>query len=144
MGVTTEHFAGQSDFDLVEAARRGDREAFAELIIRHRRTALAVTARLMGSEDLASDAVQEATLLAMTDLDRLTWPERFGAWLCGIALNVARRWLRELRSISLTEGLTVADVAPGPDEQVEAAEFAAAVRRAIAGLADEQRDAVLL
>jgi RNA polymerase sigma factor (sigma-70 family) len=142
--VTTERFAGQADVDLVEAARRGDREAFAELIIRHRRTALAVTARLMGSDDLASDAVQEATLLAMTGLDRLLWPERFGAWLCGIALNVARRWLRELRSISLTPGLAVADVAPGPDEQVEAAEFAAAVRRAIAGLADGQRDAVLL
>jgi RNA polymerase sigma factor (sigma-70 family) len=142
--VTTERFAGQADFDLVGAARRGDREAFAELIIRHRQTALAATARLMGSEDLASDAVQEATLLAMTGLDRLLWPERFGAWLCGIALNVARRWLRELRSISLTPGLAVADVAPGPDEQVEAAEFAAAVRCAIAELADGQRDAVLL
>lgn len=142
--MTVERSAGHADLELVEAARRGDREAFAELIIRHRRAALAVTARLMGSVDLAGDVVQEATLLAMTNLDRLLWPERFGAWLCGIALNVARRWLRELRSVSPTEGLAVADVAPGPDEQVEAAELAGAVRRAIASLADGQRDAVLL
>jgi len=40
--------------------------------------------------------------------------------------------------------MTLADDAASPDELVEAAEMAAAVRHAIAGLADGQRDAVLL
>lgn len=142
--MTTDRFIGRLDADLVEDARRGDRAAFAELVERHRRTALAVSARLLGSEDLAGDAVQEATLVAMTALDRLRSPDRFGAWLCGIALNVARRWLRELRSIPVTPVFAPADSTPGPEEQTEAAESAAAVRSAIAGLAEGQRDAVLL
>lgn len=85
----------------MEAARGGDREAFAELVTRHRATALALSGRLLGSADLAGDAVQEATVVAMLGLDRLRSGDRFGAWLCGIALNVARRWLRELRTAPL-------------------------------------------
>lgn len=142
--MSRRRFDGWADAGLVEAARGGDRDAFAELIGRHRGTALAVSARLLGSMDLAGDAVQEASLLAMTSLDRLRSPERFGAWLCGIALNVARRWLRELRWIPVTPEAAVADGTAGPDEQVEAAQMAAGVRRAVAGLADGQRDAVLL
>jgi len=142
---SSRRFDGWTDAGLVEAAHDGDRDAFAELIVRHRGTALAVSGRLLGSMDLAGDAVQEASLLAMTSLDRLRSPERFGAWLCGIALNVARRWLRELRRIAaVTAESAVGDGAARPDEQVEAAELAAGVRRAVADLADGQRDAVLL
>ena len=142
--MTAEGSVGRPDAELVLAARTGDRDAFTELISRHRRIALAVTVRLLGSEDLAGDAVQEATLVAMTSLERLRSPERFGAWLCGIALNVGRRWLRELRCMPLSSCMALADGAATPDEQVEAAELAAAVRNAIAELADGQRDAVFL
>lgn len=130
------------DADLVAAARLGERDAFAELITRHRPTTLAVIARLLGSQELAGDAVQEATVVAMTALDQLRSADRFGAWLCGIALNVARRWLRELRTVPLTSRIADMATAGGPDEQLEAAELALAVRRAVAGLADGQREAV--
>ncbi len=80
----------------------------------------------------------------MTALDQLRSADRFGAWLCGIALNVARGWLRELRSVPLTSRPADATTTAGPEEQVEAAELALAVRRAVAGLADGQREAVLL
>ncbi|MGH3503016.1 MAG: bifunctional nuclease domain-containing protein [Nocardioidaceae bacterium] len=142
--MSTQDLDGRADASLVAAARRGDRDAFAELIGRHRWTALSVTAELLGSRDLASDAVQEASVVAMTSLDRLRSPESFGAWLCGIALNVARRWLRELRSIAPPLDTPVVDGSPGPAEQVEAAEIAVNVRRAVIRLAEGQRDAVLL
>ncbi len=137
-------FDGWADASLVEAARGGDLDAFGELIARHRGTALTVVGRLLRSHDLAGDAVQEASLLAMTGLERLRSPERFGAWLCGIALNVARRWLRELQRTPFTAVPARPEDSVGPDEYVEVAEIAARVRRAVAGLADGQRDAVLL
>ena len=144
MDVSAPRFDGWDDAALVNAARAGERDAFAQLIIRHRRMAWLATARLLGSQGLAGDAVQEATLLAMTGLDRLRSPERFGAWLTGISLNVARQWLRELSWTPLPPSVAIVDVAAGPDEQVLAAELAAAVRGAVAGLADGQREAVLL
>lgn len=133
-----------SDADPVGRALLGTRESFAELVRRHQATATALAARVLGSEDLARDAVQEAAVAAMTGLDRLRSPDRFGSWFCGIALNVSRRWLRQLRSEWPVAGPDRARDGAGPDELAELADLAARVRAAIAGLADGQREAVLL
>jgi DNA-directed RNA polymerase specialized sigma24 family protein len=94
----------------VRAALLGGKDPLAELVTRHWETAVALAARVLGSPELARDAAQEATVSAMTGLDRLRSPERFGAWFCGIALNVARRWLCQLRPESV--GLPDGDLAP--------------------------------
>jgi RNA polymerase sigma factor (sigma-70 family) len=133
-----------SDADLVREALLGAREPLAELVRRHQRTATALAARVLGSDDLARDAVQEAVVAAMTGLDRLRSADRFGPWFCGIALNVSRRWLRQLRSERPGAGPDRARSGAGPDELAELADLAAAVRAAVAGLADGQREAVLL
>jgi len=133
-----------SDAELVYAARSGLREPMAELLRRHWDVAVLLAERVLGSPDLARDAVQEAAIAAMTDVERLRSPDRFGAWFCGIALNVSRKWLRQLRSERpglLTEPPSNA---AGPAEAAEIADTAARVRRAIAALADGQQDAVRL
>jgi RNA polymerase sigma factor (sigma-70 family) len=133
-----------SDADLVDAARRGDKEAMAELLRRHWNTAVLLAERVLGSPDLARDAAQEAAIAAMTDLERLRSPDRFGAWFCGIALNVSRRWWRQLQPE--VPGLVpdLASASADPAEAAEAADTAARVRGAIAALADGQQDAVRL
>jgi RNA polymerase sigma factor (sigma-70 family) len=133
------------DADLVHAALAGDKDAFAELVTRHRATAVALATRLLGSADLARDAAQEASIAAMTGLSRLRDPERFGPWFCGIALNVSRRWLRAEPAAALTAGLPdQASTELSPAERAELAELALEVRAAVAQLADGQRQAVLL
>ena len=132
------------DADLVRAALLGAKEPFAELVRRHQRTATALAARVLGSDDLARDAVQEAAVAAMTGLDRLRSADRFGPWFCGIALNVSRRWLRQLRAERPDFGPDRAGAGAGPDELAELADLASRVRAAIAELADGQREAVLL
>lgn len=131
------------DAELVGRARAGDRDAFAELVVRHAATARRLAGRMLGDDDLARDAVQEAAVLALVGLDRLANPERFGAWLCGIALNVSRRWLRETRPHHEIAA-EAADPAPGPDEFAAERDIARRVRGAVATLAPGQRDAVLL
>src|SRR5579862_7970848 len=86
------------DAELVQEARRGSKDSMAELLRRHWGTAILLAGRVLGSPDLARDAAQEAAIAAMTDLDRLRSPDSFGAWFCGIALNVSRRWLRQLQA----------------------------------------------
>jgi RNA polymerase sigma factor (sigma-70 family) len=132
------------DADLVRQARGGSREPMAELLRRHWDTAVLLAARVLGSPDLARDAVQEAAVAVMTDLERLRSPDRFGAWFCGIALNVSRRWLRQLRSEVSCRRLDLASACPDPAEAAEMADTAARVRDAIATLADGQQNAVRL
>jgi RNA polymerase sigma factor (sigma-70 family) len=136
--------ARKPDADLVAAARHGAREPLAELISRHWDTAVFLATRVLGSPELARDAAQEAAIAAMTGLGELRSADRFGAWFCGIALNVARRWLRQLRPEIPGLPPDTVSPAPGPAEAAEAADVAARVRSAVAALPDGQRAAVLL
>lgn len=134
----------RTDADLVRDALLGSRGALAELLARHWGTAVFLATRVLGSPELACDAAQEAAIAAMTDLGRLRSPERFGAWFCGIALNVARRWLRQLRAELPGLPADQASSAPGPAEMAESADTSARIRDAIGALPIGQRDAVLL
>ena len=134
--------ADRSDTELVSSARQGDHGAFAALVERHRPMVVSLVRRLAGSDSFAADAAQESAIRALIGLDRLRSPERFGAWYAGIALNVARRWLREVATGPLPEEV-VDSQQLGPAELAEAAEMAQAVRHAVSELAPGQRDATL-
>jgi RNA polymerase sigma factor (sigma-70 family) len=142
----------EQDAALVEAARGGDRAAFAALLARHQSILLAMCRRALEDGDRAEDAAQEAILQALLSLDRLRQPERFGSWLVGIGLNVCRRWHRDqgrdawsweamLGGRRLPEPI---DPEPGPEALAVAADLQGWIDRAVAGLPPGQRAAVML
>lgn len=124
------------DAELVAAACTGDTEAFAGLTTRHRARAEALVARVVGEE--AEDVVQEALLRAYLALPQLREPSRFGAWLCGIALNVAKM---RVRRRALEAGLALEQPL---DETVEERAMLAIVRDAVEVLPLRMREVVLL
>src|SRR5262249_2087050 len=139
------------DAELVAAARDGDRDAFALLVDRHRPLLLRLCARMLGDLFLAEDATQEAALQAMLSLGQLRRPERFGAWLAGIALNVCPQWVTAAgrgpgawEALGGGAALDPADRHAGPAELAEADDLAARIRRAVADLPRGQRAAILL
>jgi RNA polymerase sigma factor (sigma-70 family) len=97
---------GDMQRDLVERARKGDHDAFAEL-------AATAISRLDGAAwlilrdaDQAKDAVQNALVRAWRDLPTLRDPDRFDAWLHRIlvrsCIEEARRLRRHRVDIELT------------------------------------------
>src|SRR3954454_17667332 len=132
------------DADLVAAARGGDRRAFAVLVERHYGVLLATCRRASADGELAADAAQEAVVTALVGLERLRDPERFGAWLIGIGLNLCRRALQERARWARSETADTPAPGPGPQEPAEAAQIAERVRAAIAALPAGQRAAVAL
>ena len=141
----------QDDAALVAAARAGDAAAFAALLKRHRSGVLRLCERLLGPGGDAQDAAQEAALQAFLGLDRLRDGGHFGAWLHGIAANVARRILRHRRVERLVEASDAvrepivlwAAEPPSPEEEALDAEVRAAVRAAVAALPGAARAALL-
>ena len=144
--------ANDSDTALFLSARSGDNDAFCSLLERHRPMLLILCRRILRDTGLAEDAAQEAVLQAMLGLDHLRRPDRFGAWLAGIGLNVCRRWLRD-RSRDYwsweaihggRQALEPDDWQTSPEELAQARDIAARVRHAVADLPYGQRVAVML
>ena len=90
---------------LVERARGGDHDAFAELA-RAAAVRLDQTARLILRDgELARDAVQEGLIRAWRDLRKLRDPDRFDAWVHRLTvhacLDIARQRRRRVIEVEL-------------------------------------------
>jgi RNA polymerase sigma factor (sigma-70 family) len=137
-----------SDADLVRQALSGDKAAFGALVERHRPMAARLAGRMLGDPAAAEDVTQEACLYAFLELGQLRQPERFAAWLVGIALNLCRVHLR-LRRFELSlddeaggrvaEGFTWADAQPSPEASYELRELHQLALDAVAALPLEQQ-----
>lgn len=80
--------------ELVEQARSGDREAFGELVRRHRAAALGLAGSLTQDAYLAEDIVQEALIRAFLHVGSLMDTSRFMPWFHRIVRNQAYMKLR--------------------------------------------------
>jgi RNA polymerase sigma-70 factor, ECF subfamily len=93
--------------ELVERARRGDREAFGVLAGGAVDRLYAVARLLLRDTELAEDATQDALVRAWRDLPSLRDAERFDAWLYRLIVRSCtdigrhrRRWRAEIPVVS--------------------------------------------
>jgi RNA polymerase sigma-70 factor, ECF subfamily len=82
------------DADLVALSRRGQEEAFEELVRRHSPRLHAVSSRIVGREE-AYDVVQDAFLAAYRAIGSFRQEAQFSTWLHRIALNCCYARLRK-------------------------------------------------
>lgn len=83
-----------SDEALVAATKRGDAQAFEELVLRHKQRVLPVALRITNNREDAEDVVQESFHKAFVHLDAFQEKSRFSTWLTRIAMNEAFMLLR--------------------------------------------------
>ena len=104
------------DRDLVEAARRGDREAYADLIRPRGDRLFALAQRILRDVDRTEDAVQEALVIAWRDLPGLRDADRFDAWLHRLVVrSCVREAVRERRVVTNLRVLPLDLPAPTDD-----------------------------
>lgn len=87
------------DRALVDAARRGDRDAFRTLFERYHRRAYALALGVVRHPEDALDVVQEAFVKAYKYLDKFAGNSTFFTWLYRIVMNLAIDHLRKHRRV---------------------------------------------
>ena len=87
--------SGVSDARLVEDVRRGDRDAFGELVERYERRVIRVIMRFVDDYEQARDLAQEAFIRTYERLDQFDPSRRFGPWLFRLAVNLTLDYLRK-------------------------------------------------
>jgi RNA polymerase sigma-70 factor (ECF subfamily) len=144
-----------SDGALVAATKRGDKQAFEELVLRHKQRVLAVAQRITNNREDAEDVVQESFHKAFLHLDAFQERSRFSTWLTRIAMNEAFMLLRRRRGVveSLPESYdddtkssseAFVDQSPNPEESCSQHERTELLTEAINRLSPTIRSTILL
>jgi RNA polymerase sigma-70 factor, ECF subfamily len=104
---------GMSDAELVRLACTGRTEAYAELVHRWAPRVTALCHARLGRAHAADDLAQETLLRGFRSLASLTDAERFGPWLCGIAVRTCLDWLKSKQNQQIPFSAFGADSQPG-------------------------------
>src|SRR5262245_53662847 len=107
-----------SDEQLLDRVFRGERAALDDLFRQHRETAYRVAYRLLGNEEDALDAVQEAFVKVLTHLAGFQGRSSFKTWLLRVVSNAA---LDLGRQRGRRDSLHREELPAGPDRDPPAA-----------------------
>lgn len=132
-----------TDAELVEASRRGERDAFGELVSRYQDVVCAVSYSSTGNWALSQDVAQDTFIAAWRQLGQLREVSRLRAWLCQIARNLARKARQRTDRESLDaepEQVSLDD----PFSTTAQAEVDRVVREALARIPDRYRETLVL
>jgi RNA polymerase sigma-70 factor (ECF subfamily) len=130
------------DTDLVARAAGGDEGAFRVLVKRHERRVYNLAFRMLGREEDARDAAQDAFLSAYRRLSTFRGDAAFGTWLHRITVNASFDILRKRK-----DEPALREEMPEPKPAADHGDRAAAavdVQRALLGVAVEYRAVVVL
>jgi RNA polymerase sigma-70 factor, ECF subfamily len=133
------------DNSLVLLARRGQDEAFDELVRRHSPRVHAVSSRIVGREE-AYDVVQDAFLAAYRAIGTFRQEAQFSTWLHRIALNCCYARTRKHPDLTsdIQTPLETTDQNDSPLEIAERRDLRAALEKALAKLKPDFRETFVL
>lgn len=137
----------------IDSARKGDQDAFAELVRLYEKKVFALTTRMCKNPEDAAEAAQEAFLAAWQGLPNFRGDAAFSTWLYRLASNACIDLLRrEGRHQSAAgpsfndeeTGLEVIDTAPTPSETLERKELRQQIELGLQSLSTEHRQVLIL
>ena len=135
--------------DFIEAIRAASPDAFQQLVEREVDPVFRLAYRILGNAQDAEDVVQDTFVIAYRSIDTFRGEGTIGAWLRSIAARLAVRNATRRSSAPQLDVLEVelADASSGPSAPLAGVltdERAAAIRHAIAGLPEGQREVIAL
>jgi RNA polymerase sigma-70 factor (ECF subfamily) len=144
-----------SDAKLVELSLQADRQAFGELIQRHRRKCVDVACYFLGNRSDAEDQAHNAFLKAFQHLDQYQGEAEFSTWLARIVANqclmlmrVRRRarfvYLDEAASEPKTLPLQLPSGDPDPEGELAFVQLTQVLRREVNRIPKLMRNVMLL
>jgi RNA polymerase sigma-70 factor (ECF subfamily) len=139
---------------LIDAARQGDVGSFNQLVLSYQSMAYNVAYRILGDQDAAADATQDAFLSAFKAIGKFRGGS-FKAWILRIVTNACYDQLRRKQRQPTTslDALLVLEPAPvrsltapeeSPEEYALRQELSGAIQVGVGTLPPDQRIALIL
>lgn len=148
--------APETEKRLIQAAQRGDLDAFNLLILRYQNLLFGIALRLLNDEDLAADAVQDALISAFRKFNTFRG-DSLKSWLARVVVNACYdevRKKRRQRSVPLEQfnsdgeeietSYWLIDPEADPQVQFESSELENALQKSISSLPPMYRTVLVL
>ena len=118
----------QQDYRLVQKAKKGDQQAYAELMGRYRDSIYYMLLKMVNNTSDAEDLMIEAFGKAFKSIDQYTPSFAFSTWLFKIATNNCIDFIRKRRTSTIsidqtsedqdTQSITIQSDTPDPEEHM--------------------------
>ncbi len=124
-----------SELELVQKSRKGDTEAFAELVRKHQQIVFNIAYRFMRDTELAEDMAQESFIKAFKHIKGFRGDCAFSTWLyrvtCSVCLTELNRRKKKIE-VELPKNTSIGSV----ENKVSEQEIAEKVRECVTRLSD--------
>lgn len=142
--------------ELVERAKKGDVEAFEQLIEGCEKKVFNIAFRMIANYDDAKEIAQEVFLKAFKSISKFKGDSLFSTWIYKITTNVCLDEIRKRKNkkiVSLDEEIEmdgnevkrqIKDEGPGPENEAENNEVKKAVIDSINALPDDYKTVIVL
>ncbi len=137
---------------LVRRVKQGDKDAFGELVERHKQRIYFVAYRMTNSHSDADDLSQEVFVRAYESISNFREESSFSTWLYRIAVNITINHLKKagkMQTFTLDENIAfkqtdLASLVSNPEKIAEERELHEEITKAIESLSLEQKTVVVL
>ncbi len=133
-----------SDEELIRAFADGSRDALGTFAQRYERRLLDLSQAILGSAELAADAVQETWLRVVRYAGSFNGRSSARTWLYRIAINQCRSALSARPWVSEEPGQAAPDVSNEPSQAAAMRDETERLKRAVERLSPPLRETVLL
>ncbi len=154
LGAEARAVAHRGDVDLARRCAQGDREALETLVDDHYGAVLNFVHRMTGRRDEAHDITQEVFVKALRALGRYSGKASLRTWLFTVAANATRDSVRrrsrrpefvaDLPELSVVEDVADPSDEAQPDRRILGSVRTSVLQRALLGLPEAHRTAVIL
>jgi len=144
-------YTEQDEALLIDASKRGDQDAFAQLVQRYQRRTFNLAFRILQQYDEASEITQETFLAAWQGLPSFRGDARFPTWLYRIAYNCSLKQLEQRKrdralqdAIQAEQSLMHADDSASADSVLEVHDRQSMVHEQLSSLPAKYRIVLIL
>ncbi len=144
--------------ELIERCKKGDTEAFSDLVLKYEGKFINYAFRMLRNEDAAQDAAQEAFLRAYRKINTFNGNSAFSTWLYtilnNICLDIIRKKKRtgEENHVSINQEnneddeyeLQIEDTSAGPYESLQKKTAYEALYKALDELSEEHKEVLVM
>lgn len=144
----TEQLASMAEAECIKLARKGDQDAFAQIVGTYQNPVYNLCYRMLGTPQAAEDAAQESFWRVYKNLHRYDMKRPFATWLLSITAHycIDQQRRKRLPTMDLNEMIefTAADPAPSPEYSTINIEFSEKVQKQLAQLSENDRAVLIL